>query len=209
MFENQGQSPIGIPLPETRVYVCDEHKHLQPIGVRGELYVGGTGVSRGYLNREMLTSERFVQSPFRPGETLYRTGDVGRWLENGTLEFFGRNDDQVQIRGYRVELGETEACLAAHNFVEKAVVIARDTDKGIKELTAYVTSPDNVRDKLNVSILRDHLKKNASGLYDLYFIPLEKFPLTSNNKVDRRALPPPEGVRPRLSEDYVNSSDRC
>ena len=101
VFEGVGKSPIGVPLPETRVYVCDEWMNLKPIGVEGELYVGGSGVAREYLNREELSAQRFLPDPFKPGERMYRTGDVGRWMYDGNMEFFGRNDDQVQVRGFR------------------------------------------------------------------------------------------------------------
>ncbi|QTA91520.1 non-ribosomal peptide synthetase [Desulfonema magnum] len=210
IFEPGGASPIGIPLPETRVYVCDEQMNLQPVGVPGELYVGGTGVSQGYLNRDALTARRFVKDPFKPGDTLYRTGDVGRWINDGTLEFFGRNDDQVQIRGYRVELGEIETCLCAHEAVEKAVIIARDGKSGVKELAAYFTRAGHAEHGPNISEIREHLRKTLPDyMIPSYFIPLEAFPLTSNKKVDRGSLPDPEGFRTGSDSDYVTPGTRA
>ena len=133
-----GSSPIGRPLPETTVYVCNANLRLQPIGAVGEMYVGGSGVSRGYLNRDDLTAERFFPSPFRPGERLYKSGDLGRWTDAGTLEHWGRNDSQVQIRGFRVELGEVERAVLAHPQIRSAGVVAVGGEGDVQELAAYV-----------------------------------------------------------------------
>ena len=182
-------SPIGVPLPETRVYVCDPALNLQPIGVPGELYVGGTGVSNGYLNRPELTAERFIKSPFESGDTLYRTGDLGVWLADGTLDFLGRNDNQVQIRGYRIELGEIENAITKHPDVEKAVVVPQKVGATDDQLIAYFTikqeSPDlnTLRKRLN-ELLPDYM-------IPAQFIEIAKIPLTSNGKVDKQALPDP------------------
>ena len=121
-----GRSPIGVPLVDTTVYVCNPAMQLQPVGVVGEMYVGGSGVSRGYLNQPELTAERFVNSPFHRDQQLYRTGDLGRWREHGTLDYLGRNDHQLQVRGYRVEPAEIEAVLGQHPQVREAVVVAKD-----------------------------------------------------------------------------------
>jgi amino acid adenylation domain-containing protein len=190
IFEGYGRSPVGVPLPETTVYVCDERMNLQPIGVAGEIYVGGTGVSRGYLNRPELTKERFVASPFKDGERLYRSGDVGRWLEDGRLEHLGRNDSQVQIRGFRVELGEVESVLAGHPKVREAVVLMREDMPGDQRLAGYVVWKDG-------GVTVDELKAHAKSRLPEYMVPasltvLERVPLTSNGKVDRKALPKPE-----------------
>ena len=134
-----GRNPIGAPLPETSVYVLNEALEPQPAGVVGELYVGGSGVCRGYLNRPELTTARFISNPFVQGERLYRTGDLGRWMPDGALEHLGRNDDQVQLRGYRIELGEIEAALNEHPGVEKSVVIARGDAPSDRRLVAYLT----------------------------------------------------------------------
>ena len=190
IFGEMRRSLVGVPLPETRVYVCGSGLTLQPLGVAGELYIGGSGVCRGYLNRPELTAQRFVPSPFRQGETLYRSGDVGRWLPGGTLEYFGRNDNQVQIRGFRVELGEIERVLASHDAVRAAVVRVwqppgdeRDVDK---RLVAYVVADGDVTD----------LRAFARQKLPDYMVPsdlvtLDAIPLTSNGKIDSRALPSP------------------
>ena len=184
-----GRSPIGRPIPETTVYVCDAHLRALPLGVPGELYVGGTGVSNGYLNQPELTQERFVASPFRAGERLYRTGDVGRLLPDGNLEYLGRNDQQVQIRGYRVELGEVTNQLLRHPGVEKALVLDREGPGGTRQLAAYLTGPE----RLNAAELRLHLAADLPDyMIPSHFVQLDQFPLTENGKVDRAALPPAE-----------------
>lgn len=199
-----GVSPIGGPLPETRVYVCDPWMNLQPPGVPGELYVAGSGVSRGYLNRETLTREKFLPDPFMPGERMYRTGDVGRWMYNGGMEFFGRNDHQIQIRGFRVEPGEIETCLASFPDVEKAVVAAIPGKQETLELAAYIVRRADAGEPFSVNTLRDYLKKRLPDyMIPNYIIRLDQFPLTSNNKIDRKALPQPEGVRPDLESQYI------
>jgi amino acid adenylation domain-containing protein len=184
-------TPIGRPIANTRIYILDERQEPVPVGVVGELYIGGAGVARGYLNRPELTAERFMKDPFGEGR-MYRTGDLGNWQEDGNIEYIGRNDDQVKIRGCRIELGEIEARLMEHGSVREAVVVAREEEGGEKRLVAYYTMAEG--EKVGAEELREHL----SGALPEYMVPaayvgLEKLPLTGNGKLDRKALPSPEG----------------
>ncbi|MFJ2280676.1 amino acid adenylation domain-containing protein [Pseudomonas sp. NPDC087803] len=188
-----GRSPIGVGIPDLQLYVLDAQREPVPVGVIGELYVGGAGVARGYLNREALTIERFIADPFsgRAEARLYKTGDLARWAVDGSLEYLGRNDDQVKIRGFRIELGEIEARLAACAGVREAVVIAREDSPGDQRLVAYWlaaagTEPSaaQLRDELLLS-LADYMVPSA-------FVRLDALPLTSNGKLDRKALPQPD-----------------
>ncbi|PFW61128.1 AMP-binding enzyme, partial [Bacillus pseudomycoides] len=160
-----------------------------PIGVSGELYIGGAGLARGYLNRPELTAERFIPHPFSsdPGARLYRTGDLARYLPDGNLDYLGRIDHQVKIRGFRIELGEIASALNAHASVKEAVVIVREDQPGDKRLVAYVVGDGNVGE------WRDYLKAELpSHMVPSGFVMMEAIPLTANGKVDREALPVPE-----------------
>jgi len=181
---------IGKPLPNTQTYLVDSNHHLVPYGSVGEICIGGVGLARGYLNREELTKEKFIINPYKPGERLYRTGDLGRWREDGNLEYLGRMDDQVKIRGYRIELGEIEQALSTHKASGQAVVIARAINNTTdKELIAYATGAATAED------LKTYLKERLpSYMVPNYYVRLDNIPLTSNGKVDRKALPNPEGT---------------
>ena len=183
--------PIGRPITNTRMYVLDASGEPVPMGVVGELYIGGAGVARGYLNRAELTAERFVEDRFSgvPGARLYRTGDLGRWLRDGTIEFLGRNDFQVKIRGFRIELGEIEARLCEVPGIREAVVLALGAGADTR-LVAYYAAAE----ALEVETLRAHLLENLPEyMVPAAFVHLDAIPLTNNGKVDRKALPAPEG----------------
>ncbi|NWE86102.1 amino acid adenylation domain-containing protein, partial [Pseudomonas edaphica] len=183
-----GVSPIGVRIPDLQLYVLDARREPLPMGVVGELYVGGAGVARGYLNRDQLNAERFLADP-ATGLRMYKTGDLGRLLADGSVEYLGRNDDQVKIRGFRIELGEIEATLASANGVRDAVVIAREDEPGDKRLVAYVIAER----ELGAAELRDHLLLSlAEYMVPSAFVLLDQFPLTTNGKLDRKALPAPD-----------------
>jgi len=190
--------PIGTPVCNTRVYVLDEQFHTVPIGVPGELFIAGDGLALGYLNQPELTREKFVTLPTpyaSDGERLYRTGDKVRWLSNGTLEFLGRKDQQLKIRGFRVEPGEIESALVRHPGVWQAVVVGRDSANGIRELVAYVTLSAGAA--FNEAQLRKHLGDILPAhMIPSRFVSLGALPLTPNGKIDARALPAPPEINP-------------
>ncbi|MGF2038866.1 MAG: non-ribosomal peptide synthetase [Nostoc sp. CmiVER01] len=206
---NHTASIIGRPIPDLKVYVLDEYKQPVPIGVPGEMYVGGAGVARGYLNRPELTAERFISHPFSNYDKarLYKTGDLARYLPNGDLEYLGRIDNQVKIRGFRIELGEVEALLAAHPDVWESVVVVREDELGNKRLVAYVVP--QVGQSLTIQELRRFLSNQLpSYMVPSAFVQLEALPLTANGKIDRRALPVPDTARPELEDVFVTPSTR-
>lgn len=209
--------PIGQPIANARVYVLDPWGDPAPVGVAGEIHIGGVGVARGYLNKPELTRERFVRDPYsdQPGARMYRTGDLGRWTTNGTLEYLGRNDDQVKIRGLRIELGEIEARMAEFDGVKEAVVVAREDHRHEQRLVAYWTpadensppgeqadagtqrmhgraasaTPGAVTDSTAV---REYLRRSLPAyMVPTSIIRIEAMPLTPNGKIDKQALPMP------------------
>jgi amino acid adenylation domain-containing protein len=183
--------PVGQPLANTQMYVLDEHLEPVPIGVAGEIYIGGVGVARGYLNRPGLTAERFVASSFAPGQRLYRTGDRARYLADGKLHFLGRLDQQVKIRGFRIELEEIEAALLRHTKVSHAVVLAREVEPGDTRLIAYWVAAEGALPSNEE--LRAHLKNSLPDyMVPAAFLEVTELPLTPNGKLDRNALPSPK-----------------
>ncbi|MGI5152392.1 amino acid adenylation domain-containing protein [Plantactinospora sp. CA-294935] len=200
-------NPVGYPLGDLRIYLLDQYGNLVPVGVPGEIHVGGPGVARGYLKRPELTAQRFVPDPFavEPGARMYRSGDLARRRPDGGLDFLGRIDDQVQIRGYRVELGEIETVLAAHPGVRDAVVVVREDIPGDKRLVGYlVPEGDQVPSPAE---LREFLARGLPEyMVPAAFVPLDRIPLTANGKLDRRALPAPD--RAALSGEQVYVAPR-
>ncbi|WP_144572332.1 non-ribosomal peptide synthetase [Bacillus paramycoides] len=198
---------IGRPLPNVQTYVLDKNWLPVPVGVMGELYIGGAGLARGYLNRPELTSERFIPHPFKEGERLYRTGDLVRYLPDGNIDYLGRTDNQVKIRGFRIELGEIEATLQEHYLIKEAVVMVRENQLGDKRLVAYVVGEGGTEE------WREYLKaKMPSHMVPSYFVEMKELPLTINGKIDRKSLPKPdyqgtqEGyVAPRNEREHMLS----
>ncbi len=196
--------PIGRPIGNTQIYILDRHLQPVPIGIKGELYIGGAGIARGYLQRPELTESKFIRDPFsdRPGARLYRTGDWARYREDGNIEFLGRIDDQVKIRGYRIELGEIEAILGQHQGVAQTAVIAR-SEGDRQRLVAYIV-PSEESDVPSANDLRDFLKsKLPEYMVPARFVSLSAMPLTPNGKIDRRALPAPEDVNPSSDSGFA------
>jgi amino acid adenylation domain-containing protein len=197
-----GAVPIGKPIDNTRIYLADSLFRPAPVGVAGEMYIGGMGVARGYLNRPGLTAERFVPDGLsgEAGARLYKTGDLGRWLLDGTIEFLGRNDFQVKIRGFRIELGDIQSLLDEHPSVKQSVVIAREDERGGKRLIGYVVGEEVA----TASELKKHLQERLPD----YMVPeailvLEKIPTTANGKIDRQALPTPDSESTGSGDSYV------
>lgn len=197
--------PIGRPLANRTAYVLDQQGKLVPVGVPGELYLGGVGIARGYLNRPDLTLKSFVPDPFSttPGARLYKTGDLVRYLPDGNLEFLGRVDQQVKIRGFRIELDEIETILDQHPTIQKAVVMAFEDDHAAKRLVAYLVKKSGV-DGTSTTDLRDYVKsKLPEFMVPSAFMVLDQFPMTPAGKLDRRALPTPSQAQRDLAAAYV------
>ncbi|MDF9553482.1 amino acid adenylation domain-containing protein, partial [Bacillus cereus] len=193
-----GASNIGKPIPTLTALVVDKNLTIQPIGVPGELCVGGAGVTRGYLNREQLTKDRFVQNPYFNNEKMYRSGDLVKLLSNGEIEYLGRIDHQVKIRGFRIELGEIENRLVSHEHIKEAVVLAKEDEQYQKYLCAYIVCQKN----LDKSELKAYLKERLPEyMIPSYFMEMDMIPLTNNGKINRNALPEPDATG-LISSDY-------
>jgi amino acid adenylation domain-containing protein len=196
---------IGRPIANTDVYILDEHQQAVPVGVPGELYIGGAGLARGYLNRPELTASKFISNPFDPQgkKRLYRTGDIARRASDGSIEYLGRKDQQVKIRGFRIELGEIEAAMGSHPQIRQCVVHV-DEREGQKRLVAYIVTSGPVR----VKELRRHLARRLPDyMVPALYVPLRSFPLTASGKVDRKTLPKPEEVVTELGEAFAAPAD--
>nr|QEO74683.1 AMP-dependent synthetase and ligase [uncultured bacterium] len=201
--------PIGQPLSNTEVWVLDQHMQLVPFGVMGELYIGGEGLARDYLQRPELTAEKFVPHPYsaKPGARLYRTGDLVRYLHDGNIEFLKRLDQQVKIRGFRIELGEIEAALQEHLAVRESVVIAHEEMAGDRQLVAYVVRDPNVQPATEqlISQLRSCLRARLPDyMTPSNFVVLDELPLNANGKVDHRALPRPDTARHITEATFIS-----
>ncbi|HEX5736598.1 MAG TPA: amino acid adenylation domain-containing protein, partial [Blastocatellia bacterium] len=195
---------IGRPVSNTQVYLLDAHLQPVPIGVAGELYIGGDGLARGYRRRPALTAEKFIPNPFskQPEARLYRTGDLARYLPDGNIEYQRRVDQQVKLRGFRIELGEIEAVLESHPAVEQAIVMVRESLPGENRLVGYLVSKDEA--EIAASEIRTYLKeKLPEYMVPSAFVRMDRMPVTANGKIDRRALPEPDSMRPELSQAFV------
>jgi acyl carrier protein len=210
-----GPVPIGRPIANTVCRILDRHGAQQPVGVPGELHIGGAGVARGYLDRPELNAQRFVDDPHSdvPGARLYRTGDLARWRNDGTLEFIGRLDHQVKVRGHRIELGEIEAVLRGHPDIADAVVVVREDQPGDQRIVAYLvaetsddtgTSDDAGRAAPTTAELRARVNQDVPDyMVPSTFVLLDQFPLTPNRKIDRNALPVPDHADLAAGTEYV------
>ena len=198
--------PIGRPIANTQIYLLDENMHPAPVGVAGELFIGGVNLARGYHERPDLTAEKFIPNPYgsQAGARLYRTGDLARYLEDGQIEFIGRIDNQVKLRGFRIELGEIETALDEHERVFDRVAMVREDKGGQQQLVAYVVPTPEDRAP-TVSEFRGFLKDVLPEyMIPTSFVPLDSMPLTPNGKVDRMALPAPDNARPNLAVAYAD-----
>jgi amino acid adenylation domain-containing protein len=199
-----GPVPIGRPIANTQIYILDAYLQPVPVGVSGELHIGGDGVARGYLNRPDLTAEKFIANPFSadPTSRLYKTGDLARYLPDGNIEFVGRIDNQVKLRGYRIELGEIETVVGQHPMVQSSVVVVREDTPGDKRLVAYVVA--QTEGSFDAIEVRKHLRQKLPE----YMIPsvlvlVDALPLTPNGKIDRNALPAPDQNESETGQSYT------
>ncbi|PCH93848.1 MAG: hypothetical protein COB85_06340, partial [Bacteroidetes bacterium] len=190
---------IGKPISSIQVYILDENIATVPVGVCGEIYIGGAQLAMGYLNRSELTEQRFISNPFNPGEFLYKTGDIGRWSQEGNIEFIGRRDEQIKIHGNRVELREIESMIKKYPDIIDTAILVRETTEGNNELVAYIVGKSVKIDKLKV-FLRGRL---PSYMIPSYFVPIKRLPLNPNGKIDKKSLPIPENTLVHPVTEYV------
>jgi len=199
-----GGPPIGRPINNTRLYIFDAQMVPVPIGVPGELHVGGVSLALGYLNRDELTTKKFVPDPFSddPSDRLYKTGDLVRYRDDGNIEFLGRIDHQVKLRGFRIELGEVEAVLKQQKHIEEAVAVVRENAAGNQFLVAYLIADEEERP--SGQVLRNAMRTELPEyMVPSFFIHVDEFQKTPSGKLDYKALPALEGVRPELDQEYV------
>ena len=198
--------PVGRAIGNIQVYILDRNGEPVPVGVTGELHVGGVGVARGYLGRPGMTAERFVPDPYGDGGRLYRTGDMVRWLADGNLEYLGREDEQVKVRGFRIELGEIENVLGEYGGCAECVVVAKEDEGGRNRLVAYMVGEEG--GDLNVSEIRTYLSSHLPGyMVPGSYVTLEEMPVTPSGKIDRKGLPEVDGSRPELSKRICCAED--
>lgn len=196
--------PIGSPITNTRIYILGANEKLLPLGAIGEIYISGAGLADGYLNNPEMTNQKFIDNPFTKGEKLYKTGDLGKWLNNGTIEYAGRNDDQVKVRGFRIELGEIETVIKQHEAIEDAVVVIKEDSLGIKETIAFfVLNSDADTDEIK-EFLEDKLPEY---MIPSHFISLKEFPLTINGKIDKKKLLQNKSITENYSRNYLAPRD--
>jgi amino acid adenylation domain-containing protein len=194
--------PIGRPIANTEIYLLDDRRHPVPLGVPGELYIGGAGVGLGYLHNAQLTSERFIADPRRPGSKLYRTGDLGRFLADGSIEYLGRIDNQIKLRGHRIELGEIESTLARHAEIAACVVVVREDQPGDKRLAAYFVPRAGALPR-GADLRHFLVDQLPEYMVPPDFVKLDQLPLMPNGKVDQRALPVPVADAGELADSFV------
>lgn len=192
---------LGKPIDNVNIYILHKHNELQPVGVVGELCIAGAAVGRGYLNNPELTKQRFVPDPFRPQQRMFRTGDLARWLPDGSIEFMGRQDDQVKINGVRIELQEIESSLLKHPQIQEAIVVQKENKQAEKYAAAYYISENN---RLSHDELKDFLRKTLpDNMIPSYFVQMETLPLLPSGKIDRSALPEPKGFENHRAKRFI------
>ena len=193
--------PIGKPIANTIIRILNEQQSLAPIGIAGELHIGGAGLARSYLNQPEATEERFVQDPFSQEQAaaIYKTGDMGRWLSDGNIQYLGRKDDQVKIRGYRIEIGEIESVLLQSGLVNQVIIIVKEDGNAGKQLVAYVVAAGSFDKHKLIACLQDKLPR---FMIPALWVELERLPLTPNGKIDTKALPSPD-VTDFIYNEYV------